>query len=132
MYCSKIYRNKEEFNLALINHFEEKQVDLVIMAGYLVVVGESFVRHFKNRIMNIHPSLIPAFCGEGYYGLKVHQAVLDRGVKISGATVHFVDEGTDTAPIILQKAVEVKQEDKRNSSKKNYGRSRVGNLSRSY
>ncbi|NLM12494.1 MAG: phosphoribosylglycinamide formyltransferase [Epulopiscium sp.] len=107
----KDFSDKEAFNLALIRHFEERQVDLIVMAGYLVVVGESFVKHFKNRIMNIHPSLIPSFCGDGYYGLKVHQAVLERGVKITGATVHFVDEGTDTGPIILQKAVEVKQGD---------------------
>ncbi|WP_341876381.1 phosphoribosylglycinamide formyltransferase [Defluviitalea saccharophila] len=107
----KDFSDREAFNRALINHFEEMQVDLIVLAGYLVVLGESFVKHFRNRIMNIHPSLIPSFCGDGYYGLRVHQAVLDRGVKVTGATVHFVDEGTDTGPIILQKAVEVKQGD---------------------
>lgn len=105
------FQDREEFNIALMKHFDQREVDLIILAGYLVVLGESFVRHYKNRIMNIHPSLIPSFCGEGHYGLKVHQAALDRGVKVTGATVHFVDEGTDTGPIILQKAVKVKQED---------------------
>ena len=114
----KDFSNREAFNLALIKHFEERQVDLIVMAGYLVVVGESFVKHFRNRIMNIHPSLIPSFCGDGYYGLKVHQAVLDRGVKVTGATVHFVDEGTDTGPIILQKAVEVRQNDTKETLQK--------------
>lgn len=107
----KHFKTKEEFTNKLIDYFEEKQVNLIVLAGYLVVLEGKFVKHFKNRIMNIHPSLIPSFCGDGYYGLKVHQAVLDRGVKITGATVHFVDEGTDTGPIILQKAVNVEQED---------------------
>ncbi|WP_058484843.1 phosphoribosylglycinamide formyltransferase [Defluviitalea phaphyphila] len=107
----KQFENREEFNKALINYFEKKEVDLIVLAGYLVVLGENFVNHFKNKIMNIHPSLIPAFCGEGYYGLKVHEAALNRGVKITGATVHFVDEGTDTGPIILQKAVNVEDGD---------------------
>ncbi|NLK21909.1 MAG: phosphoribosylglycinamide formyltransferase [Epulopiscium sp.] len=105
------FDNREEFNQNLINHFKEKKVDLVVLAGYLVILGESFIQHYKNRIMNIHPSLIPSFCGDGFYGIKVHEAVLDRGVKITGATVHFVDEGTDTGPIILQKAVNVMQDD---------------------
>ena len=83
----------------------------MVLAGYLVVVPEAVISEFRNRIINIHPSLIPSFCGKGYYGLKVHEAVLSRGVKVTGATVHFVDEGTDTGPIILQKAVEVKQSD---------------------
>jgi phosphoribosylglycinamide formyltransferase-1 len=107
----KDYNTKEEFNKALIDYFTEKEVDLVVLAGYLVVLGKSFVKTFNNRIMNIHPSLIPAFCGDGFYGLKVHEAVLQRGVKLTGATVHFVDEGTDTGPIILQKTVEVKNGD---------------------
>ncbi|HOQ15729.1 MAG TPA: phosphoribosylglycinamide formyltransferase [Defluviitaleaceae bacterium] len=107
----KDFDSKEVFTDCLIKHFEERQVDLVVLAGYLLVLDEKFVKRFENRIMNIHPSLIPSFCGAGYYGLKVHQAVLDRGVKITGATVHFVDEGTDTGPIILQKAVQVKEED---------------------
>ena len=84
---------------------------LSVLAGYLVVLEESFIKAFRNRIVNIHPSLIPAFCGKGYYGLKVHEAALERGVKLVGATVHFVDEGTDTGPIIAQKAVEVQEGD---------------------
>ena len=87
------------------------QVDLVVLAGFLVVLPEMMIRAYENRIINIHPSLIPSFCGTGFYGLKVHEGVLARGVKITGATVHFVDAGTDTGPIILQKAVEVKQDD---------------------
>ena len=81
--------------------------DLIVLAGYLVVIPPEMIKKYKNRIINIHPSLIPSFCGTGYYGLKVHEAALERGVKVVGATVHFVDEGTDTGPIILQKAVEV-------------------------
>lgn len=107
----KDYETREEFNIALKEHFLSEEVDLIILAGYLVVLGKSFVRQFKNKIINIHPSLIPSFCGEGYYGLKVHEKALERGVKVTGATVHFVDEGTDTGPIILQKAVEVMQDD---------------------
>ena len=86
-------------------------VDLVVLAGFLVVLPEMMIKEYENRIVNIHPSLIPSFCGKGFYGLKVHEGVLARGVKVTGATVHFVDEGTDTGPIILQKAVEVKQGD---------------------
>ena len=85
--------------------------DLIVLAGFLVVIPEQMIAKYRNRIINIHPSLIPSFCGTGYYGLKVHEGVLNRGVKVTGATVHFVDEGTDTGPIILQKAVEVQQED---------------------
>lgn len=107
----KDYNTKEDFNNALIEYFNEKEVDLIVLAGYLVVLGESFVKAFRNRIMNIHPSLIPAFCGDGYYGIKVHEEALHRGVKLTGATVHFVDEGTDTGPIILQKSVKVKNND---------------------
>ena len=83
----------------------------MVLAGFLVVIPEIMVKKYKNRIINIHPSLIPSFCGTGYYGIKVHEGVLKRGVKVTGATVHFVDEGTDTGPIILQKAVLVKQDD---------------------
>lgn len=101
------YDNREAFNIALRDYLQSKAVDLVILAGYLVVLSETFIQAFSNRIMNIHPALIPAFCGDGYYGLRIHEAVLERGVKLTGATVHFVDEGTDTGPIILQKAVEV-------------------------
>lgn len=107
----KQYDNREDFNLALLNTLDSYRVDLIVLAGYLVIVPENVIQKYKNQIINIHPSLIPAFCGTGYYGLKVHEAVLERGNKITGATVHFVDEGTDTGPIILQKAVEVKDED---------------------
>lgn len=99
------------FNEALMKHFDQYKVGLVVMAGYLVVIGDPFVSTYKNKIINIHPSLIPAFCGDGYYGLKVHEAALKKGVKLTGATVHFVDEGTDTGPIIMQKAIEVKATD---------------------
>ncbi|NDL67313.1 phosphoribosylglycinamide formyltransferase [Anaerotalea alkaliphila] len=105
------FESAEAFNQALARHFQDKGVDLVVMAGYLVVLGPAFVRAFEGRIINIHPSLIPSFCGEGYYGLKVHEAALARGVKVTGATVHLVDEGTDTGPILLQKAVEVLPQD---------------------
>lgn len=105
------FENREAFNDALKAYFLEKKVDLVVLAGYLVVLSEEFIKAFPNKILNIHPSLIPAFCGDGYYGLKVHEAVLHRGVKLTGATVHFVDEGTDTGPIVLQKAVPVLQDD---------------------
>ena len=86
-------------------------MDLIVLAGFLVVIPEMMIRKYRNRIINIHPSLIPSFCGTGYYGLKVHEGVLKRGVKVTGATVHFVDKGTDTGPIIIQKAVEVQQDD---------------------
>ena len=86
-------------------------LDLIVLAGFLVTIPEAMIRRYRNRIINIHPSLIPSFCGVGYYGLKVHEAALSRGVKITGATVHFVDEGVDSGPILLQKAVEVKDGD---------------------
>lgn len=105
------YRTREEFHDALLNKLLDLQVDLVVLAGCLVVIPPSIVRAFPGKIINVHPALIPSFCGTGYYGLKVHEAVLKRGVKVTGATVHFVDEGTDTGPIILQKAVEVKDDD---------------------
>lgn len=105
------YKSRQEFSIALRNHFLSLDIDLIILAGYLVVLSEDFVKAFPNKIMNIHPSLIPSFCGDGYYGLKVHQGVIDRGIKVTGATVHFVDEGTDTGPIILQKAVDVRSDD---------------------
>ncbi len=107
----KNFEDRAQFNQALLSELKARNVDLVVLAGYLVVVPETVISEFRNRIINIHPSLIPSFCGKGYYGLKVHEAVLSRGVKVTGATVHFVDEGTDTGPIILQKAVEVKQSD---------------------
>jgi phosphoribosylglycinamide formyltransferase-1 len=101
------YDKREDFDQAMIDHFKSYNVELIILAGYLVVLGKSFVNAFENRIINIHPSLLPAFSGDGFYGLKVHEAAINRGVKLSGATVHFVDEGTDTGPIIAQKAVPV-------------------------
>ena len=105
------YRTREEFHDALLNKLLDLQVDLIVLAGCLVVIPPSIVRAFPGKIINVHPALIPSFCGTGYYGLKVHEAVLKRGVKVTGATVHFVDEGTDTGPIILQKAVEVEDDD---------------------
>ena len=107
----KTYGSREAFNEAFCAKLVESGVDLVVLAGFLVVIPPQVIRAFPNRIINIHPSLIPSFCGTGYYGLKVHEGVLSRGVKVTGATVHFVDEGTDTGPIILQKAVEVQQGD---------------------
>lgn len=105
------YSKREDFHQALLNTLKEYRLDLIVLAGFLVAVPPEMIRIFKGRIINIHPSLIPSFCGKGYYGLKVHEAALARGVKITGATVHFVDEGTDTGPILLQKAVEVKPQD---------------------
>lgn len=107
----KDYADREEFHKALLAELQENQVDLVVLAGFLVAVPPMIVEAYPNRIINIHPSLIPSFCGTGYYGLHVHEAALKRGVKISGATVHFVDEGTDTGPIIMQKPVEVRPDD---------------------
>lgn len=107
----KDYESREEFHKALLDTLDSYDVDLVVLAGFLVVLPPELVKRYKHRIINIHPSLIPSFCGKGYYGLKVHEAVLARGVKVTGATVHFVDEGTDTGPIILQKAVPVMQGD---------------------
>lgn len=107
----KNFPSREEFNVALTNRLVESGVDLVVLAGFLVNIPPMMVEKFPNRIINIHPSLIPSFCGKGFYGLHVHEGVLARGVKVTGATVHFVDDGTDTGPIILQKAVEVKQDD---------------------
>lgn len=107
----KDFANKEQFDEALLKLIDSYQVDLIVLAGCLFILSKDLVRRYHNRIINIHPSLIPSFCGDGYYGLKVHEAVLARGVKVTGATVHFVDEGTDTGPIILQKAVPVKDGD---------------------
>ena len=107
----KQYEDRELFHKALLAELKERKVDLVVLAGYLVAIPPMIVEAFPNRIINIHPSLIPSFCGVGYYGLKVHEGVLSRGVKVTGATVHFVDTGTDTGPIILQKAVSVEQGD---------------------
>ncbi len=107
----KDFKNREEFNEVLLQTLDENNIDLVVLAGYLVIVPENVIRKYRNKIINIHPSLIPSFCGDGFYGLKVHEAVLARGNKVTGATVHFVDEGTDTGPIILQKAVYVQEGD---------------------
>ncbi len=108
---SKDYEDRALFNEALLRCVDEAEPDLVVLAGFLVVLPPAMITKYQGRIINIHPSLIPSFCGKGYYGLKVHEAALARGVKVTGATVHFVDEGTDTGPIILQKAVEVLPDD---------------------
>lgn len=105
------FADREAFNEALLTAVAEKTPDLIVLAGFLVVIPEKMIQAYPNQIINIHPSLIPSFCGTGYYGLKVHEGVLERGVKVTGATVHFVDEGTDTGSIILQKAVAVEQGD---------------------
>lgn len=107
----KQFYDKEDFSQALIKYFKEKEVDLIILAGFMTVLKPSFIQAFSNRIINIHPSLIPSFCGNGFYGLKVHEAALAKGVKVTGATVHFVDEGTDTGKILMQKAVYVQEND---------------------
>ncbi len=107
----KDYENREIFNKALLDKVDSYEPDLIVLAGFLVVIPEIMIDKYGNKIINIHPSLIPSFCGTGYYGLKVHEAALARGVKITGATVHYVDKGTDTGPIIMQKAVEIKEGD---------------------
>jgi len=107
----KDYGDREMFNQAFLKKTEELAPDLIVLAGFLVVIPKEMIQRYTGRIINIHPSLIPSFCGTGFYGLKVHEAVLARGVKVTGATVHFVDEGTDTGPIILQKPVMVEEED---------------------
>ena len=107
----KDFGTREQFHQALLDKLQSEGVDLIVLAGFLVVIPEMLVRAYPNRIINVHPSLIPSFCGTGYYGLKVHEAALARGVKVTGATVHFVDAGTDTGPIILQKAVEIREGD---------------------
>ena len=107
----KDYVSREDFHVALTETLKNAEIDLVVLAGYLVAIPEMLVKEFPNRIINVHPSLIPSFCGVGYYGLKVHEAALARGVKLTGATVHFVDCGMDTGPIILQKAVEIEEGD---------------------
>lgn len=107
----KDYEKREDFNQALVDLIDSYHVDLIVLAGYLVILPEILVKKYENRMINIHPSLIPSFCGPGMYGLKVHEEALNRGVKVTGATVHFVDTGVDSGPIILQKAVEVEQGD---------------------
>ncbi|MBE5986937.1 MAG: phosphoribosylglycinamide formyltransferase [Paenibacillaceae bacterium] len=107
----KEFESRTQFHNELLLKIDEYQLDLIVLAGFLVTIPEAMIQKYRNRIINIHPSLIPSFCGTGYFGLKVHEAALARGVKITGATVHYVDEGTDTGPILLQKAVEVKEGD---------------------
>lgn len=107
----KEFSTEEDFNRAIIHELKKRNAELIVLAGYLKVLSHEFIEEYKNRIINIHPSLIPSFCGKGYYGENVHQKALEYGVKITGATVHFVDEGTDTGPIIIQKAVQVKDDD---------------------
>lgn len=107
----KDYETRAAFNEGLLDAIRAYQPDLIVLAGFLVVIPEAMIEEYENKIINIHPSLIPSFCGTGYYGLKVHEAALARGVKLTGATVHYVDKGTDTGPILLQKAVEVKAGD---------------------
>ena len=107
----KDFETRDEFNRVFLDKVNELKADLIVLAGFLVVIPEMMIREYRNRIINIHPSLIPSFCGTGFYGLKVHEAALKRGVKVVGATVHFVDKGTDTGPIILQKAVSVEEGD---------------------
>ena len=107
----KDFASRAEFNEKFLEALDEMNPDLIVLAGFLVVIPPEMIAKYRNRIINIHPSLIPSFCGTGFYGLKVHEAALERGVKVVGATVHFVDEGTDTGPIILQKAVNVEHGD---------------------
>ena len=107
----KEFASREEFNEALVAKIDSYHLDLIVLAGYLVKIPAAMIEKYRNKIINIHPSLIPSFCGVGYYGLKVHEAALARGVKVTGATVHYVDEGVDSGPILLQKAVEVQPGD---------------------
>ena len=107
----KDYSSRDIFNQALLDEVNKLDVDLIVLAGYLVRIPEAMVHQYSHRIINIHPSLIPSFCGVGFYGLKVHEAALEKGVKVTGATVHYVDEGMDTGEIIFQKAVDVLPDD---------------------
>lgn len=107
----KNYGDKEAYSQDMIKTIKDAGCELIVLAGFLVVLPESFVNAFEGKIINIHPSLIPSFCGDGFYGLKVHEKALERGVKVTGATVHYVDSGTDTGPIIDQKAVYIKADD---------------------
>ena len=103
----KSFASREAFNEALLETVDRYSLDLIVLAGFLVTIPPDMIQKYRNRIINVHPSLIPSFCGVGYYGLKVHEAALARGVKVTGATVHFVDEGVDSGPILLQRAVDV-------------------------
>lgn len=107
----KDYDSKDAYGEYMAKFLKDKGVELVVLAGFLVVLPKTFIKAYEGKIINIHPSLIPSFCGDGYYGLKVHEAALSRGVKVTGATVHYVDEGTDTGPIIAQKAVYIEPDD---------------------
>ena len=107
----KAYENQDAFDKAIVETLHAHNIDMVVLAGYLSILGETVIQAYRDRIINIHPSLIPSFCGNGVYGLKVHEAALERGVKVTGATVHYVDSGTDTGPIIDQKAVYIKADD---------------------
>ena len=107
----KDFENAGDYEKALAKYFEDRDIDLIVLAGFMVILGPDFINEFENRIMNIHPALIPSFCGEGYYGLHVHEAALKAGVKVTGATVHFVTAECDAGPIILQKAVDVMDDD---------------------
>jgi len=107
----KRFETQDDYDAALLKILEEYSIDLIVLAGFMTIISENVIQHYKNKIMNVHPALIPSFCGEGYYGLKVHEAVLKKGVKLTGATVHFVNEVCDGGPIILQKAVDVMQND---------------------
>jgi len=108
---AKFIKKDADFEKNLVAALEEYKIDLIVLAGFLVILSEDFVRKYDKKIINIHPSLIPSFCGDGFYGLKVHEAALKRGVKLTGATTHFVNEITDGGEIIMQKAVEIKDDD---------------------
>ena len=126
------YNSFEEYTNAMISHLESCGAELIVLAGFMTVLSGEFIKKYENRIINIHPSLIPSFCGNGFYGIKVHEAALKKGVKVTGATVHFVNEETDGGPIILQKAVYIEDGDTPETlQKKGYGRSRMENISRS-
>ena len=107
----KAFGSTKDYEEELIKYFNSKQVDLIVLAGFMRILTNKFIKAFENKIINIHPALIPAFSGKGYYGLKVHEAALERGVKLAGATVHFVIEGADEGPIIIQKAIDVEETD---------------------
>ena len=107
----KVLRDQTAFESAILSHLEEKKIDVIVLAGFMSILSENFVKKYPKRILNVHPALIPSFCGEGYYGLRVHEAALAKGVKLTGATVHYVNEIADGGEIIAQKAVEVKKGD---------------------
>ncbi len=108
---TKSYSSREEFCTALMEEIDKRDISLIVLAGFMKILSKDFMHHFKEKVINIHPSLIPSFCGKGYYGIKVHEKAIEYGVKLSGATVHFADEKADNGPIIIQKSVEVKSDD---------------------